>query len=168
MRRLDIARTLPRNSQNYDFHENITPRKIPAIRYIRMAPFPASLEMQIVCRVLLLACLLPVLLAPLTVGSSCYGEFTADLRGSELWLSSACRSSCSGAAADTQTTSCGVSNQRTFCDKIFLRHLLKIFCLRFRTFQEQFNLSFSYIHVCMALGPTPLQTRQSTAHLTHW
>ena len=24
----------PRNSQNYDFHENITPRKIPAIRYI--------------------------------------------------------------------------------------------------------------------------------------
>ena len=22
----------PRNSQNYDFHENITPRKIPAIR----------------------------------------------------------------------------------------------------------------------------------------
>ena len=23
----------PRNSQNYDFHENITPRKIPAIRY---------------------------------------------------------------------------------------------------------------------------------------
>ena len=24
----------PRNSLNYDFHENITPRKIPAIRYI--------------------------------------------------------------------------------------------------------------------------------------
>ena len=24
----------PQNSQNYDFHENITPRKIPAIRYI--------------------------------------------------------------------------------------------------------------------------------------
>ena len=23
----------PRNSQNYDFHENITPQKIPAIRY---------------------------------------------------------------------------------------------------------------------------------------
>ena len=25
----------PRNSQNYDFHENITPRKIPAIRYLQ-------------------------------------------------------------------------------------------------------------------------------------
>ena len=28
----------PRNSQNYDFHENITPRKIPAIRYIHIPP----------------------------------------------------------------------------------------------------------------------------------
>ena len=26
------AKFFPRNSQNYDFHENITPRKIPAIR----------------------------------------------------------------------------------------------------------------------------------------
>ena len=26
----------PRNSQNYDFHENITPRKIPTIRYIHV------------------------------------------------------------------------------------------------------------------------------------
>ena len=33
----------PRNSQNYDFHENITPRKIPAIRYI----YPLT---HIVCR----------------------------------------------------------------------------------------------------------------------
>ena len=133
---------------------------------IRMAPFPASLEMQIVCRVLLLACLLPVLLAPLTVGSSCYGEFTADLRGSELWLSSACRSSCSGAAADTQTTSCGVSNQRTFCDKIFLRHLLKIFCLTFQNISGAVQ-PFVQLHTCLhgsGTNPTTNTTEYSTSH----
>ena len=32
----------PQNRQNYDFHENITPRKIPAIRYISFPIPPAE------------------------------------------------------------------------------------------------------------------------------
>ena len=39
----------PRNSQNYDFHENITPRKIPAIRYTLARSHGPRLEFEKKC-----------------------------------------------------------------------------------------------------------------------
>lgn len=66
-------------------------------------------EME-VCKTLSLAFILslPLLTTSLTE-AFCYGEFTAELRGRQLWLSTTCKSSCFG-SANTQNFPCEVGS----------------------------------------------------------
>ena len=44
---------------------------------------------------------------------ACYGEFTAELRGREVWLGLTCRNSCSGSAY-TRNVPCEVSEEKLY------------------------------------------------------